>query len=388
MNKNQEKQSKEKEVNKSEIKKSGKVAVMEKKPEKIVAVESSKENSSKEKKDMTTADITNNYAAANNNSVTLNNANTKPENKKSLPNLPEETIRKVEAILFASSKRMTKDEIAAVLPEIPPKDVEIALKQLKINFENLNLSIYLEFNENAWKLSLKKEYLPLAEKLMPSTELPRPVIETLAILAWKAPILQAELVHLRSASAYDHIGELEKIGLIKRTRQGRSFVIDLTEKFYDYFDLPKTSVQQLLEGYEDPVAEVRKEEGVKETDEQRKDRLIAEIRKNKINPEDIIAKDKEYLQNFDSRLKSIEGETKVISDEVQKGKQEMDADLAKKAGMPVEESVEGIKADEQAAEVNEAELESKAIDLNDEQDAMEEDKAEANSDSNAEKKES
>jgi len=90
--------------------------------------------------------------------------------------------------------------------------IEKGLQDLKKSYGEIETSLMLKEEEKTWKLSLKADYLPLVEKLMPSTDLPKPVVETLAILAWRAPMLQSELIHLRSPVAYEHIAELEKIG--------------------------------------------------------------------------------------------------------------------------------------------------------------------------------
>jgi hypothetical protein len=63
----------------------------------------------------------------------------------------------------------------------------------------------------------------------------------LAIIAWKSPVVQSEIVRIRSTKAYDHIEELLTKGFIMREKSGRSYLIKLTPKFFEYFDISRTT---------------------------------------------------------------------------------------------------------------------------------------------------
>ena len=219
--------------------------------------------------------------------------------------------RQVEAILFASSTRMTVEDIASLIDGSNKKVIEQSLRELQTDYNERDTSITLKHEEGSWKFSVKEEFLPIVEKLMPSTDLPTPVVETLAILAWKAPVLQSDIIKVRSASAYEHIAELEKLNLIKRVKQGRSFVIKLTEKFYDYFDIPEDAIKSMVQ---EPKEE-EQQEIIQETDEERKERLMKEVRDNQINPEEIINQDKEYLDEFDKRLEEVDKNSEMVKPE-------------------------------------------------------------------------
>lgn len=212
-------------------------------------------------------------------------------------------IREVEAIVFAASKRLSAEEIATHL-QATPDDVVKALNDLSEEYMQRDSAIILVEDEGLWKLSLKDEYLPLAEKLMPSTELARQVVETLALLAWKAPILQSDVIKMRSATAYEHISELERLGLIVRAKQGRSYVVKLTEKFYEYFDVPKDKAKELFSAPPEETVEEKPAEPEPTFEE-----LLQQIKDNKIDPEAIIAQDKQFLETFETRLQNIKKES-------------------------------------------------------------------------------
>ncbi len=68
-------------------------------------------------------------------------------------------------------------------------------------------------------------------------EIEAPLIRTLAIIAYKQPIRQSDLVEIRGNKSYAHVKELERMGLISAVRQGRTKVITTTRAFSEYFGL-------------------------------------------------------------------------------------------------------------------------------------------------------
>ena len=62
-------------------------------------------------------------------------------------------------------------------------------------------------------------------------------METLAVIAWKVPVLQSDIISIRTNKAYDHLVELEKSGFISRSKSGRTKLIKLTDRFFNYFDV-------------------------------------------------------------------------------------------------------------------------------------------------------
>jgi DNA-binding MarR family transcriptional regulator len=76
------------------------------------------------------------------------------------------------------------------------------------------------------------------QKLLPETELSKTILETLAVIAWKHPVLQADVIKIRTNKAYDHIKELEELGFITKEKKGRSYLLKVSTKFREYFELP------------------------------------------------------------------------------------------------------------------------------------------------------
>ncbi len=150
--------------------------------------------------------------------------------------MSKELENQIEAILFASGKGVAISEIAKIVDESDKKILN-ALKNLEKEYSTRDSSLQLAPKENKWKLTVKSKYVEYIEKLVSETELPQSILKTLAMVAFKSPVLQSEIVDMRGQSAYDHINILTKEKLITKDPKGRSFVLKITDKFYQYFDV-------------------------------------------------------------------------------------------------------------------------------------------------------
>lgn len=178
----------------------------------------------------------------------------------------EQNEKQVEAILFAVGKEISTERIAS-LCSLEPATVETIITSLTEKFEQLNHSLKITKKENGWKLTVKDEFVPLVSTLVSSTELERPLMETLAVIAWKYPILQSDVVKLRNASAYEHMRQLEDVGYIVKERFGRTYKVKLTKKFFEYFDLPSDEAKQAFLKHVSPELLQEAEQVSKEADE-------------------------------------------------------------------------------------------------------------------------
>ena len=111
------------------------------------------------------------------------------------------------------------------------EQVKEALRELQVGYETNKDSSLLILNEaDQWKLTTREEYGHVVRKVVSETELTKSQLETLAVIAFKYPIKQSDLIKIRTNKAYDHIMELEKTGFISRQKYGRSRLLKLTDK--------------------------------------------------------------------------------------------------------------------------------------------------------------
>lgn len=142
----------------------------------------------------------------------------------------------VEALLFASGKFMSEENLSLIIGA-DPKDIRKAIKKLQDEYGERDHSLMIVEENKSWKINVREAYLNLVRKIVADTELQKSVLETLAVIAWKSPVLQSEVVKIRGNKSYEHVAQLEEMGFLAREKEGRSFSLKVTEKFFDYFDV-------------------------------------------------------------------------------------------------------------------------------------------------------
>ncbi len=158
----------------------------------------------------------------------------------------QETKNKAEAILFTTGRFLETEEIARLCEIGSVGLVKEALEELKDDYQKRNSSLEILQQGSKWKIGIKMDYLFLTEKLLTDCELDNPTQETLAVIAYKAPVLQSDIIKIRGNSAYDHIKTLKEYDFVTAEKYGRTKILRVTQKFYDYFDVVEDQLKQKL----------------------------------------------------------------------------------------------------------------------------------------------
>ena len=135
------------------------------------------------------------------------------------------------------------------LAEITNSDINSiinAISELKIKYTNSKSAIELKEVNNTYCLELKSILNDFVEDLLPS-ELKTSELRTLATIAIKRKILQSDLIILRGSGAYEHIKELlnKKFILKRKQKDGRSYWLSLSEKFFQTFAVSNEYLSQI-----------------------------------------------------------------------------------------------------------------------------------------------
>jgi segregation and condensation protein B len=149
----------------------------------------------------------------------------------------------VEAILFASENPLTPKDIHAVLPESKPADIAGALRVLKYEFEAMARSFTLQEVGGGYQFRSRSEFGAYILKMMQASpaRLSRATMETLAIVAYKQPIMRQEIEHIRGVDVGGILRTLLEKDLIRimgrENLPGRPLVYGTTRKFLEVFGL-------------------------------------------------------------------------------------------------------------------------------------------------------
>ncbi|MFH1400176.1 MAG: SMC-Scp complex subunit ScpB [Nanoarchaeota archaeon] len=152
--------------------------------------------------------------------------------------MQEDLRNKVEALLFASGKNMDVEQIASVLVA-SAADVMECLSLLQKEYESRDSALRVYDEGAMWKIHVRDRYLSVVQKIVADTELPKTVLETLAVIAYKGPMLQSDVIKTRTQQAYEHITLLQDMGFVTKEKEGRSFRLKVTGKFFEYFEIDK-----------------------------------------------------------------------------------------------------------------------------------------------------
>src|SRR3989344_5852465 len=134
----------------------------------------------------------------------------------------DEIKNKIEAVLFTTGRFLTIQEIGDLIGIGSSGVIKEAIEKLKEAYKNKSGSLEIIEDNNKFKLNIKREYLHLTTKLLNETEFDKPTQETLALIAYKQPVLQCEIVKMRGNTSYDHIKKLKELEFITSEKSGRT----------------------------------------------------------------------------------------------------------------------------------------------------------------------
>jgi len=158
----------------------------------------------------------------------------------------EDYKKRIEAILFTTGRPMDTGEIARLCSIGSIGIINEIVGELRNDYDSKDSALTILNEDGKFKLSIRKEYNYLTTNLMNDSELDEPTTKTLALIAYKQPVLQSDIVDMRGNTAYDHIKILKELGFILSEKKGRTRLLKLAPKFFDYFDLIENEVRSKI----------------------------------------------------------------------------------------------------------------------------------------------
>jgi segregation and condensation protein B len=153
----------------------------------------------------------------------------------------KEDLKRLEAIFFVSGRFLTMQDLVS-LSDLNPVIITDLLERLKEKYEKEDSALRIVEKQGMWKMDVKQEYSDLINRLATgSSEFSKAEQETLAIIAYKQPIKQSVIVKIRGNKAYDHIKKFVELGLLKKKKMGHTHELNLSEEFYDYFNISNSN---------------------------------------------------------------------------------------------------------------------------------------------------
>lgn len=162
----------------------------------------------------------------------------------SAPSRQITTENVIESILFASDEPLPAARIAQIVGAGDAKDVKKHIADLNERYEKMDASFRIEEIAKGFQMLTLPEYhawLGKLNKARSDNKLSQAALETLAVVAYKQPVLRADIEAIRGVSVGEMLNRLREVGLVKivgRAEEiGRPMLYGTTKKFLEVFGL-------------------------------------------------------------------------------------------------------------------------------------------------------
>lgn len=198
----------------------------------------------------------------------------------------EEAKSVIEAILFMSGEPVSLDTIRKIT-EIDKYNTERLARELISDYSVRNTGLFIVEVAEGYQMVTNPACAPWVKKLL-STAVPKKLsqssLETMAIIAYKQPIIKAEIEAIRGVNSDGVVKTLLDKRLIKilgrKEVPGRPLMYGTTKEFLQYFGLKDLSELPTLKEFQEvdipePAEKISEEPGMQEyADEEHKSAAV------------------------------------------------------------------------------------------------------------------
>ena len=156
----------------------------------------------------------------------------------------------VDALIFASEMPLSITRIRQIIKEVNQDDVSTAtindvIEQLNVDNRDSQRGFYLQEVAGGYQYRTRPNYAQWVKKItkVRSFRLTQSTLETLAIIAYKQPIIRSDIEKLRGVDSGGVVKNLIERSLIKivgrKNIPGRPFMFGSTRRFLEVFGLDR-----------------------------------------------------------------------------------------------------------------------------------------------------
>jgi segregation and condensation protein B len=163
----------------------------------------------------------------------------------------------VESMLFVSDAPLTVDSIRSILELEDRKAIQAVLSTLAQEYDSQKRGFFLSEVAGGFQMRTRPEYKQWVRRVKQSkpARLSRAAMETLAIIAYKQPVLRSDVEHLRGVDCGGTIRTLLERGVIRvmgrKDLPGRPMVYGTSKRFLEIFDLKNLNNLPTLKDLQD-----------------------------------------------------------------------------------------------------------------------------------------
>ncbi len=162
--------------------------------------------------------------------------------------MEEERLKAIlESLLFAAGEPITLAQMVSAIETVARDDIRRALGEMAVAYAEAGRGLILEEVAGGYQLRTPREHAAYVRRLLAARppRLSRPLMETVAIVAYRQPITRPEIEQLRGVDCGGVIDTLLERQLIKiagrKEAPGRPIVYATTPEFLELFGLKDLS---------------------------------------------------------------------------------------------------------------------------------------------------
>ena len=149
----------------------------------------------------------------------------------------------IESLLLVADEPLSVDRIRSILDQPEKKEIKNALEELMLEYENRKGGFFLREVAGGYQFRTRPEYREWIKRLIQPKpiRLSKAALETLAIIAYKQPIIRNDIEHIRGVNCGGILRMLLERKLVRvlgrKAIPGRPLVYATTKQFLEVFEL-------------------------------------------------------------------------------------------------------------------------------------------------------
>ena len=199
----------------------------------------------------------------------------------------------IESLLFASDEPLTLDRLKQIITDAGSQELRGVLEELKADYDERQGGFYLNEVAGGYQIRTRPQYKEWIKRLLQPRpqRLSKAALETLAIIAYKQPIIRSDIEHIRGVDCGGVLRMLLERQFIRvlgrKEIPGRPLIYATTKRFLEVFDLKDLKdlpTPKEIEEFGSTLAEELSETGNEEGAEEIADENTDETKASSVTP--------------------------------------------------------------------------------------------------------
>ena len=149
----------------------------------------------------------------------------------------------IESLLFVADEPLTIDRLKKIISGAESQELHEALEELAADYETRQGGFFLKQVADGYQIRTRPEYMEWIKRLLQPKplRLSKAALETLAIIAYKQPVIRSDVEHIRGVDCGGILRVLLERKFIRvlgrKEIPGRPLIYATTKRFLEVFDL-------------------------------------------------------------------------------------------------------------------------------------------------------